>query len=146
MKPALCRLLMTFAHGAIVRCFCSYLQCYCKDNVFKGQYGSVSICIYMVKQFAGLHKPSHGLGTGTATGPGGWPKCCPFCPGYLEGAKKMSPELLTILNDRIDRLHRHGRFEECAIAERERDSLFPKEKYRPDQSEAKLKREMRVRQ
>ena len=39
--------------------------------------------------------------------------------------KSMKTDLLSILNDRIDRLHRHGRFEECAIAERTRELLFP---------------------
>jgi hypothetical protein len=84
----------------MVRCFCSYLQCYYKDNVFQAQYGSMGICIYMRQQFAGLHKPSHGLGTGTATGPGGWRWLSPGSGiRESEGAKKTSPDLLSILTD-----------------------------------------------
>jgi hypothetical protein len=41
--------------------------------------------------------------------------------------------LLIQLNDRIDYLDRHGRFEEADIARRMRDSLFPIQEY--DRSE-----------
>jgi hypothetical protein len=43
----------------------------------------------------------------------------------LSPAPDHGPNLLSILDDRIERLNRHGRFEECADVERARVLLFP---------------------
>jgi hypothetical protein len=52
----------------------------------------------------------------------------------------MRTDLLSILNDRIDRLHRHGRIEECAVVERAREQLFPTEKEGGHDSVDEIKR------